>query len=324
MNQSILILGGAGYIGSHTGYLLSQLGYNVIIIDDLLHGQNFEHKWATFIKGDFADDNILKYVFKKFKINAVMHFAALIEVGESVKRPKDFYNNNVSKTLKLLNYLIDFKVKNCIFSSSCAVYGNPIKIPIDEKHSYDPVSPYGKNKLTIEFALQDYANAYNFNYVSLRYFNAAGALAKEGLGEQHNPETHIIFLMLRAIKRKNRFKIFGDDYKTKDGTCVRDYIHVLDLANAHVLALKFLFEHNKSDVFNLGSGNGYSVKEMIDAVQIITSEKMIIKKCKRREGDVDTLIADYSKAQDILSWKPKYSDLKNILTSAWEWENFNT
>ncbi len=320
MKKVILVLGGAGYIGSHTSYLLSKLGYEVIIIDKLLHSQTFNHPWAKLIKADFTNEEVLNFVFDKFEIEAVMHFAAFIEVGESVKRPADFYENNVVKTLKFLNFMMKKKVKKIIFSSSCAVYGDPIKIPMDENHPKDPVSPYGKNKLVVEYALQDYADAYGLQYVSLRYFNASGALPDQNLGEQHNPETHIIPLMLRAIKNKKTFKIFGTDYDSVDGTCVRDYIHVLDIANAHILALQYLDKNGKSDCFNLGTGNGFTVQQMINAAQKVTGQKLITQNHPRRAGDSTALVADYSKAKKILGWEPKNSDLDFILKTAWAWE----
>lgn len=323
MKKTILIPGGAGYIGSHTAYLMHQLGHEVIIIDKLLHNQHFDHSWATLIKADFADEQILDQVFTNYNIDAVMHFAAFIEVGESVKKPKEFYNNNVVKTLKLLEMMLEYNVKKFVFSSSCAVYGNPVKIPMDETNPLNPINPYGKNKLAVEFALQDYAQSYGLQYVSLRYFNASGAMPQNGLGEQHNPETHIIPLMLRAIKNNGTFKIFGTDYKTEDGSCVRDYIHVLDLAQAHVLAYQYMQETGKSNFFNLGSENGYSVKEMVEAAQRICNKKMNIQLCDRRAGDADTLVADSTKIKNVLGWQPKYSNLENILQSAWEWENRN-
>jgi len=320
MNKAILVTGGAGYIGSHAAFLLSKLGYKVVIIDDLLHGQSFDHRWATFIKGDFTDLNILQEVFDRFSVDAVMHFAAFIEVGQSVKEPQRFYENNVVKTLKLLDFMLRRNVKKFIFSSSCAVYGDPVKIPMDENHPFAPISPYGKNKLAVEFALQDYSHAYGLQYVSLRYFNASGSLPEENLGEQHNPETHIIPLMLRAIKNQKPFKIFGNDYKTCDGSCVRDYIHVLDIANAHILALKHLDKNNKSDYFNLGSGMGFTVKQMIAAAEKVCNAKMVIQNCEHRQGDVNVLIADSTKINKVLGWQPQYSDLDFILKTAWMWE----
>jgi|SaaInlStandDraft_4_1057021.scaffolds.fasta_scaffold01743_4 UDP-glucose 4-epimerase len=320
MSQTVLIPGGAGYIGSHTAYQLSQLGYRVIILDDLSHKQKFNHKWATLIQHDFSSEGLLHHIFKEYKIDAVMHFAALIEVGESVKHPRRFYENNVVKTLQLLDAMLTHGVKKFIFSSSCAVYGEPVKVPMNEQNPYNPISPYGKNKLTIEYALQDYSRAYGLKYVSLRYFNAAGAMPEIGLGEQHDPETHIIPLMLRAIQNGKTFKIFGNDYNTPDGTCIRDYIHVRDIAKAHVLGLKHLNETNNSDVFNLGSEAGYSVKQMINAAERIAGLSLNTEIVGRREGDPAILLADSTKIKKILGWKTEYSDLDTILMSAWEWE----
>lgn len=322
MKKTILIPGGAGYIGSHAAYLLSQKGYRVIILDKLIHNQNFNHKWATLIKADFADTNVLNKIFSEYKIDAVMHFAAFIEVGESVKHPQKFYENNVVKTLKLLDSMIAHDVKTFIFSSSCAVYGEPVKVPMNEQNPYSPISPYGKNKLVVEFALQDYARAYGLQYVALRYFNAAGAMPEEGLGEQHDPETHIIPLMLRALRENKTFKVFGTDYNTTDGTCIRDYIHVRDIANAHVLALEYLQNNGKSDAFNLGSGKGFSVNEMIKVAEKICNKKMNLEYKPRRAGDPAILLADSTKIQKILGWKPKHSDIESILDSANESLNY--
>jgi UDP-glucose 4-epimerase len=321
MKKTILVTGGAGYIGSHTSYLMAKLGHKVIILDRLLHGQNFNHTWANLIKADFSDEQVLDSIFQENKIDAVLHFAAFIEVGESVKRPKDFYDNNVIKTLKLLSKMLEYDVKKFVFSSSCAIYGTPQKLPLDENHPAVPINPYGKNKLAIEFALQDYTQSYGLQYVSLRYFNASGAMPEQGLGEQHNPETHIIPLMLRAIKNKNPFKLFGSNYNTPDGTCIRDYIHVLDLAQAHVLAFEYMLETSKSDFFNLGSETGYSVKEMVKAAEKICGLNLNIQICDRRPGDADILIADSTKIKNVLGWKPKFSNLDSILQSAWAWEN---
>ena len=270
------------------------------------------------IKGDFGDENLLREVFEKYEIDAVMHFAAFIEVGESVKEPQRFYENNVIKTLKLLDIMLEHDVKKFIFSSSCAVYGEPEKVPMDETNPYRPISPYGKNKLVVEYALQDYARAYDLKYVSLRYFNAAGALPEKGLGEQHDPETHIIPLMLRAIKENKTFKIFGTDYETPDGTCIRDYIHVLDIADAHIRALEYLREGGESNEFNLGSGKGFSVLEMIRQAEKICGKKMLVKKEGRRPGDPAILLADPTKACQILGWTPQRSNLQSILKSAFE------
>ncbi len=316
MKKTVLILGGAGYIGSHTAYLMHQNGYQVVIIDKLLHNQKFEHPWAELIVGDFSDQNLLDSVFTKYKIDAVMHFAALIEVGISVLKPAEFYQNNVVNTLNFLNSMLKYNVNKIIFSSSCAIYGNPVKIPMDENHIFNPISPYGKNKLAVEFILRDYANAYNLKYVSLRYFNAAGADYKNDLGEQHNPETHIIPLILKAIKNNKIFKVFGTNYKTADGTCIRDYIHVQDLAKAHLISLKYLEAGNDSDVFNLGSGTGFSVREIINTVEKVVGAKLNIEYVDRRPGDVDILIADNKKIKSVLNMEFEHSNIENIIKTA--------
>jgi UDP-glucose 4-epimerase len=315
MEKTILVTGGAGYIGSHTAYLLTKCGYNVVVLDKFIHKQDFAHSWATIIRGDFSDKKLLEKIFTTYNVDAVMHFAAFIEVGESVKYPQRFYNNNVVKTLKLLDIMLKHNVRKFIFSSSCAIYGEPEKVPMDESHPCNPISPYGRNKLTIEFALQDYDRAYGLRYVSLRYFNACGALPEASLGEQHDPETHIIPLMIRAIKKNQIFKIFGTDYETPDGTCIRDYIHVLDIANAHVLALTHIDEAG-SNYFNLGSGKGFSVKEMISQTEKLCGNQMKIQEVSRRPGDPAILLANPKKARKFLGWKPKYSDLKTIIQSA--------
>lgn len=318
MSKTIFIPGGAGYIGSHTAYLLAQQKYNVIVLDNFAHNQIFDHPWATLVKGDLSDKKIIDEIFSTNQIDAVMHFAACIEVGESVKNPQRFYQNNVVNTINLLDSMVRHDVNKIIFSSSCAVYGEPIAIPMNENHPKAPISPYGKNKLSVEFALEDYSNAYGLSHVSLRYFNAAGALPSEGLAEQHDPETHIIPLMLSAINKDKTFKVFGTDYCTPDGSCIRDYIHVLDIANAHLLAYKYLEDGGASDAFNLGSGKGFSVKEMIAAAEKVCGKKMNVLEEDRRPGDPAILLADYSKAKEALGWEPAHSDLNKILSSALE------
>jgi UDP-glucose 4-epimerase len=316
MQPKLLVVGGAGYIGSHTAYLLAQQGYQVIILDSFMHNQSFNSSWATIIKNDFADTKILNEIFATYSIDAVLHFAACIEVGDSVKNPLKFYENNVSKTITLLNAMQAHNINKLIFSSSCAVYGIPQQLPLTEDHPKNPLSPYGKTKLMIESILEDVSDAYDFNYVSLRYFNAAGALPEEQLGEQHKPETHIIPLLLQAALNKLPFNIFGDDYDTKDGTAVRDYLHVLDIAYAHSAALNHLNKNNPSDCFNLGTGSGISVREMIEAIQKVCRQSIKTHWQKRRPGDPPILVADPCKAQTILNWYPKYSDLEFILRSA--------
>lgn len=321
--KTILVIGGAGYIGSHTALLMAQQGHRIIILDSLVHKHSVSFPWATDIfVGDFGDKSLLESVFSKYKIDAIMHFAAFIEVGESVKDPARFYSNNVIKTIQLLDVMRNHSINKIIFSSSCAVYGNPVRIPIDEAHSTNPVSPYGRTKLAIEFALQDYASAYNLKYVALRYFNAAGSLYEYHLGEFHIPETHIIPILLRAAKEDRKFTIFGDDYNTPDGTCIRDYIHVLDIARAHAQSYDYLNGGGgESQVFNLGTGRGYSVKEIVGIAEEITNKKIQINYSQRRVGDADILVADGSLIKLMLDWKPEYSDMKYILNSAWKWEN---
>ncbi len=320
MTKTILVVGGAGYIGSHTSWLLHKKGYNVIILDSLLQKQIFNPSWAKLIKEGFADTEVLNKIFTTYDIDSVMHFAALIEVGESVKKPKEFYNNNVTKTLTLLDSMLEYNVKKIIFSSSCAVYGNPQTPTLDETHPLAPINPYGNNKLAIEFALKDYGNAYNLNYISLRYFNAAGSLFEQKLGEWHIPETHVIPLLLRAAMQNKEFLIFGDDYPTRDGSCIRDYIHVQDIAQAHILAHDYLDKYEKSDVFNLGSQQGHSVKELITEVEKICKTKINVKTQPRRAGDVPVLVANSTKAKNKLGWIANNSSLENILSSAHKWE----
>ncbi len=321
MQHTVLVIGGAGYIGSHTAFLLAQHGYRVIVLDDLSQGQQFQHSWATFIQADFADQKILKDIFSQHNISAVMHFAAFIEVGESVKNPLKFYNNNVIKTISLLETMLAHGVNKFIFSSSCAVYGKPQFLPLTEDHPKAPISPYGNSKLMVEMALNDFHNAYGLEYVTLRYFNAAGALPEYGLGERHTPESHAIPLLLRAAQTQKPFSIFGTNYPTKDGTCIRDYLHVLDIAHAHMLALNHLQEEKPSDAFNLGSGNGFSVKQIVEMVEKVTETKIRTVLAEKRAGDPAQLIADPARAHNILQWQPRYSDLEFIIRSAYVFEH---
>jgi len=320
MQQTVLVTGGAGYIGSHTALLLAQHGYKVIILDNLSQGQQFNQPWATCIQADCADQQVLTNLFSQHPIHAVFHFAASIEVGASVKSPITYYINNVVKTVQLLETMLAHGVSKFIFSSSCAVYGDPQALPLTEDHPKSPISPYGRNKLMVEMILNDLNKAYNLEYVALRYFNAAGALPEHGLGEQHSPETHIIPLLLRAAIAQKPFSIFGTDHATQDGTCVRDYLHVLDLAQAHVLALKHLEAGNPSDAFNLGTGHGFSVKQMIEHVEHVTELKIKTILAEKRAGDPPALIADPTRAQNILGWEPRFSDLDFIIRSAFAFE----
>ena len=320
--QTILVTGGAGYIGSHTAYELSQNNYNVIVLDDFVYNQPFNHTWAQVIKGSLADEQLLTTIFTNNKIDAVMHFAASIEVGLSVKDPASFYQNNVVNTLKLLDAMRKHNVHRIIFSSSCAVYGIPQHIPLTESHPHKPISPYGATKSMIEQILHDYHNAYGLHYVCLRYFNASGAHPEMQLGERHEPETHVIPLLLRAGIHGTEFSIFGTDYSTIDGTAERDYVHVRDIANAHVKALHYLESGNDSDCFNLGTGAGISVQTMINECEKIIGKSINIIHKPRREGDPAQLIADPSKANNLLGWKPHHSNINNILATAYEFEQF--
>jgi UDP-glucose 4-epimerase len=316
MQTTILVTGGAGYIGSHTAYILAKQGYNIVILDSFTHNQYCNPSWATVINADYADQKVLEYIFTTFRVQAVVHCAASIEVGESVTNPLQFYENNVSKTIRLLQMMIRHDIQQCIFSSSCAVYGTPAYTPLDEQHPKNPISPYGNTKLMIETILQDVHTAYGLQYVCLRYFNASGATPEEYLGEQHIPETHLIPLLLRSAREHMPFTLYGNDYETKDGSAVRDYIHVLDIATAHLAALRHLEAGNPSDCFNLGTGQGISVKEMIHAVEQITRTSITTRTHKRRAGDPSVLVADPSKAHTILGWRARYSDLQFILQSA--------
>ena len=316
----ILIVGGAGYIGSHINKELSKKGKKTLILDNLIYGHKEAVKWGEFIEADLNDKDKIRNIFQTYKISAVMHFAAFAYVGESVTNPQKYYQNNVINTINLLDVMIEFNVNNFIFSSTCATYGNPIEIPITESHPQNPINPYGQSKLMVEKILNDYSHAYDFNYVALRYFNAAGADIDCKIGEDHNPETHLIPLILdAALGKREDIKIFGSDYDTKDGTAVRDYIHVTDLADAHILALEYLLKGNKSNIFNLGNGDGYSVAEVIECARKVTKQEIKATKQDRREGDPDTLIGSAQKAKDVLGWNPRYPDLESILQTAWNW-----
>lgn len=320
MNKVVLVIGGAGYIGSHTSWLLAQQGFRVVILDALVHQQSVHLPWATFVQGDFGDQQLLKKIFSEYAIDTVMHFAAFIEVGESVIDPAKYYNNNVIKTIQLLDVMREYGVSKLIFSSSCAVYGNPVHLPLDEEHPTNPVSPYGRTKLMIEYALHDYAVAYGLRYVALRYFNAAGGLTEQGLGECHKPESHIIPIVLAAARNNKPFNIFGTDYNTSDGTCVRDYIHVLDIARAHVQASEYLNAGGQSQILNLGTGVGYSVKELVAYAQEVSGTQIQINYGPRRPGDAQTLVADATKVTKLLGWQPQHSDMREIMRSAQEWQ----
>ena len=320
MKESILVTGGAGYIGSHTAHLLAHKGYNVIILDNLNYQQPSNFEWAHFIKGDVGDEKLLESIFSQFNIQAVIHFAGFIAVGESVKNPAKYYDNNVTNTLTLLKMMVKYHVRHIIFSSSAAVYGIPEKLPLREVDPKVPVNAYGNTKLIVEYMLSDFARAHDINFVALRYFNACGGDLENGLGERHDPETHIIPLALRAALYGETFNVFGNDYDTPDGTCIRDYLHVKDLASAHLAALYYLEKGESSNFFNLGTGYGYSVKEVLSMIEKIIGKSLKINICVRREGDPARLVADSNKAQKTLQWKPVYSDLRRIITDAYNFE----
>ncbi len=319
MNKKVLIVGGAGYIGSHVNKELNKAGFETIVFDNLSKGHREFVRWGELFEGDLANKSDLESLFAKHKIDVVMHFAAFIEVGESVTDPQKYYLNNLRNTLNLLEVMKSNGVNKLIFSSTAAIYGNPEYLPIDEKHPKLPVSPYGRAKLMVEQILEDYSKAYDFNYVALRYFNACGADIEAEIGEWHEPESHLIPLVFDAVvgKREN-IKIFGTDYETEDGTCVRDYIHVVDLAKAHVLALKYLLDGGQSDCFNLGNGKGFSVRQVMDVIKKVTEKDFSVVETDRRAGDSSVLIAGSQKIQDKLGWKPEYN-LEQIIESAWKW-----
>lgn len=316
----ILVVGGAGYIGSHTNKELSKRGYETVVFDNLVYGHKESVKWGTFVEGDLSNIDDIKKVFERYPIKAVIHFAAYAYVGESVIDPKKYYQNNVTNTLNLLSVMLDYKVDKIIFSSTCATYGHPLEIPITETHIQNPINPYGQTKLVVEKILNDYSNAYGLNSVVLRYFNAAGADIDTEIGEQHDPETHLIPLVLdAAIGKRSHISIFGSDYDTSDGTAVRDYIHVTDLADAHILALNYLEKGNVSNIFNLGNGQGYSVQDVIDVSKKVTGKDINVIHEERREGDPAILIGSAEKAINELGWKPQYPSLESIIETAWKW-----
>src|SRR5215470_14925984 len=312
----VLVVGGAGYIGSHAAHTLRRRGYDVIVYDNLSTGHKELAEGFELIVGDIADSAQLAKALRR--CDSVMHFAAHAYVGESVENPKKYFHNNVTRALVLLDAVIQSRVRKFIFSSTCAVYGNPVKVPISETNPRQPVNPYGATKLAFENALEAYSRAYGLKYVSFRYFNAAGADESGTIGEYHEPETHLIPLILQAIQGKRAaLEIFGDDYPTPDGTCIRDYIHVLDLAEAHVLGLEYLTKADSVEM-NLGTGQGYSVKEVVTRVEQLTAHKVPTHIGPRRAGDPAELVADPSRAEKLLKWRARRS-LDEIISTAWNW-----
>jgi len=322
--KNILVTGGAGYIGSQTCKLLKQNGYLPVSYDNLVYGHRNAVQWGPLVVGDINDSKTLKAVFRKYKPDAVIHFAAFAYVGESVQNPGKYYQNNVAGTISLLEVMRNSGCRNIIFSSTCATYGVPDQLPLDENSKQEPINPYGKGKLMIEEILSDYDVAYRMRNISLRYFNAAGADPDGHIGEKHEPETHLIPLCIdTAMGKRAAIEVFGTDYNTPDGTAVRDYIHVVDLAKAHLLSLEYLKINDLSDAFNLGTGFGTSVQEVIHEVQKQSGSQLPVIYGKRRIGDPHTLIATSAKAEKILGWKPYYSDIDSIVRDAWNWHLSN-
>lgn len=319
--MNILVVGGAGYIGSHMVKLLGALGHEVVTFDNLSKGYRDAVVAGEFVEGDLANRDQLDALFGLVKFDAVMHFASFIEVGESVREPAKYYQNNFINTKNLLDAMLLRGVKRFIFSSTAAIFGEPRYTPIDEAHPRAAINPYGSSKLMVELLLGDYDKAYGLKSVALRYFNAAGADPEGELGERHDPETHLIPLVLQAASgRREAISVFGNDYDTPDRTCVRDYIHVQDLCDAHLLALDYLQNKNDSNQFNLGNGHGFSVQEVIDCVRTVTSRDFEVKVEARRVGDPAVLIADATRARNELGWSPKYAGLDQIVQTAWKWE----
>lgn len=318
--MAILVCGGAGYIGSHINKELHKEGYETVVFDSLIYGHKEAVKWGKFVRGDLADRDALERVFRENDIEAVFHFAAFAYVGESVKEPEKYYFNNVANTLNLLSVMRDYGCKKIIFSSTCATYGEPEKVPITEDMPQRPINPYGATKLMVERIFKDYHEAYGIEFVVLRYFNAAGADPEGEIGESHDPETHIIPLVLDAAGgQRPDVKVFGTDYDTPDGSCVRDYIHVTDLAKAHLLALHHLEKGGDSDFFNLGNSRGTSVLEVINSVRRVTGKDFKTILTDRRPGDPAKLVGSPDKAINILGWNPQYADIDTIVEHAWKW-----
>ena len=316
--SKILVTGGAGYIGSHTAHLLRKRGYEVVIIDDLSRGQEHNVRGFPFHRLAVGDTAAVAKVLKDERVDAVIHFAAYISVGESTKAPELYFSNNVGGSLSVLTAMVEAGVSRIVFSSTAAVYGMPEVVPIPETSPFSPVSPYGDSKAIVEKILAWMDQFRGVRSVTLRYFNACGAEPGSGLGEEHDPETHLIPLLIHAIKTGQPLTLFGDDYPTPDGTCIRDYIHVSDLADAHILALEHLAGGGASNQFNVGTGDGHSVKEVVAAVEEVTGKKVPYTMGPRREGDAPVLVANSDKLKQRLGWKPKYTDLRDIVRTAWD------
>ncbi|MBW4650073.1 MAG: UDP-glucose 4-epimerase GalE [Kastovskya adunca ATA6-11-RM4] len=323
VKPTVLVTGGAGYIGSHAVLALREAGYEVVILDNLVYGHRALVETVLkveLIEGDIGNRELLDRIFQTREFATVMHFAAYAYVGESVVQPDKYYRNNVAGTLTLLEAMRDAGVMNFVFSSTCATYGVPQHIPIAENHPQQPINPYGMSKLMVEQILDDFDRAYNLRSVRCRYFNAAGADPQGRLGEDHLPETHLIPLVLMtALGKRESISVYGTDYDTRDGTCIRDYIHVTDLAQAHVLGLEYLLKGGGTEVFNLGNSKGFSVQEVIEAARTVTGHPIPVTLAERRPGDPPALVGSAEKAQRLLGWQPQYGELGTILEHAWKW-----
>jgi UDP-glucose-4-epimerase GalE len=318
--MAVLVTGGAGYIGSHAAKALHRAGIEPVVLDNLSRGQRDAVRWGPFVQADIGDQAAVRSALRKYSIDAVMHFAAFAYVGESMQAPGRYFSNNVGGTLQLLEAMREEQVKKIVFSSTCATYGHPVVIPISEEHEQRPVNPYGESKLMVERLLYWYGNIHGFASVILRYFNAAGADPEGELGECHEPEPHLIPLALSAaMGSRGALDIYGSDYPTPDGTAIRDYLDVTDLADAHLAALSYLEGGGASDVFNLGTGMGCSVRQVVKMVEQVAGRTVPVRECPRRAGDPASLIAEASKAARVLGWRPKRSSLEQIIGTAWEW-----
>lgn len=319
--MKILVVGGAGYIGSHMVKMLFDADHEVVTLDSLVAGHRDAVLGGEFVCGDIADQALLDRLFSLHQFDGVMHFASHIQVGESVRDPAKYYRNNVANTQNLLDAMVEHSVRHFIFSSTAAIFGEPRYTPIDETHPKSPINPYGRSKLMVEQMLADYDQAYGLRSVCLRYFNAAGAHPDGLLGERHDPETHLIPLILQAASgRREAISVFGRDYPTADGTCIRDYIHIMDLCQAHLLALEQLTRGESSAAYNLGNGNGFSVQQVIDVARKVTGHEIKISDAPRRDGDPAVLVADSALAKKKLGWVPCYADIETIIEHAWQWE----
>jgi len=319
--HKIMVIGGAGYIGSHMVKELIKQKYEIIVIDNLSNGHEEAIDKNILRIGDFGDYDFLKSIFNEFTPDIIIHFAAFIEVGISMQKPTSFYKNNISNSINLLSVMDEFSVNKIIFSSTAALYGLPKENPITEQEITNPINPYGRSKFIVEQMLKELSNMNKVNYIALRYFNASGASIDGDIGEAHSPETHLIPLILKvATGERENIKIFGTNYPTSDGTAIRDYIHVDDLVQAHILSMNYLLKGGESDIFNCGYGKGYSVKEIIEISKKITKKDIKVIEEVRREGDAVSLVADSSKIRNKLGWTPKYDNLKDIISSAWNWE----